>query len=125
MVLCYTFFWVLDDKQCPLYREIVSGQVNWDLDRERAFVIWHEEMLSVKNLDFMWRRVTGDKKAEDYIARYKMLGVRIDCVFCTEVKEMTAHLFPLLATIHGEKPGLKPYQGHRQSFTMISGGMEF
>ena len=32
-------------------------------------------------------------KIGDYIAKYKMPGYRIDCVFCPEVKETAEHLF--------------------------------
>ena len=50
-------------------------------------------MIPVKNLDFMWRIAVGGIKTGDVIARYRMPGVRVDCVFCPEVRETAEHLF--------------------------------
>ena len=50
-------------------------------------------MISIKNIDFMWRIALGGIKTGDFIARYKMPGVRVDCLFCPEVRESAEHLF--------------------------------
>ena len=63
-----------------------------DLSRERVFAIWCDGVISVKNLDFMWRIALGGIKTGDFIARYRMPGVRLDCMFCPEVRKTAEHL---------------------------------
>ena len=83
--------WLVGEEDSIVFK--VPREVDFDLYRERVFAIWSDGVISMKNLDFMWRIALGGIKTGDYIARYKMPGFRIDCVFCPEVKETAEHLF--------------------------------
>ena len=83
--------WLIGEEESIVFK--VPKEVDLDLYRDRVFVIWRDGVISVKNLDFMWRIALGGIKTGDVIARYRMPGVRVDCVFCPEVRETAEHLF--------------------------------
>ena len=58
----------------------------------RVITIWKDGFISIKDIDFMWRIALGGIKSRDFIARYKILRVRVDCLFCPEVKESAEHV---------------------------------
>ena len=71
----------------------VPKEVDKDNYRGRVFTIWGDGLISIKNIDFMWRIALGGIKTGDFVAKYNMPGVRIDCLFCPEVRESAEHLF--------------------------------
>ena len=89
--MCQSCKWLIGEEESIVFK--VPKEVDLDLYRDRVFVIWRDGVISVKNLDFMWRIALGGIKTGDVIARYRMPGVRVDCVFCPEVRETAEHLF--------------------------------
>ena len=50
----------------------VPKEVDDDVYKGRVFTIWNDGLISIKNIDFMWRIALERIKTGDFITRYKM-----------------------------------------------------
>ena len=85
--------WLKDDGDFEVKCRCLKQDLFDDEHYKALYALWCDSRIPVREIDFLWRTALGGLKTGEVVAKYRIPGTRLGCVFCVCELETTEHLF--------------------------------